>query len=171
MKVLVGIFREHLNKRPPVPLPSSVSDIILVNSLSSDYLFLASVLANPLRYLRVVSHKTNSHIMAARLMRLGLFSLSTLFLWAGTVSLHFGDPPRTTSPPTVSCFNKGAGETLLTFLQTGRIKAIRDNGRILTIGLSSQWSSLPLDAQYGTYEAVACYAKSQQRAFQLIEIP
>ena len=109
--------------------------------------------------------------MGAKLTRYILCFIFSLLLWTGTVSLYVGERPRTTSPAKISCFDKGAGDTLISFLQTGRITAIRDNGRIITVALSSHWSSLPVEAQYGTYETVACYARSQQRAFQLVEVP
>jgi hypothetical protein len=70
-----------------------------------------------------------------------------------------------------SCPEKGEGETLLNYLYTGSISTIRDNGRTLTIGLSPHWSTLPSGVRNDTYQAVACYAQSQQRAFHLTEAP
>lgn len=104
-------------------------------------------------------------------MRSAIFFLSTLLLWAGTISIHLGNRPPSTSLSTFSCANTGEGTLLLNHLHMGRITTIRDNGQILTVGLSSQWSTLPSEAQNSTYKAVACYARAQQRAFRIIEIP
>lgn len=104
-------------------------------------------------------------------MRFTIFFLLGLLLWAGTVSINYG--PRTSSTTSAApfCPEKGVGETLLDYLQIGRITGIRDNGRILTIGLTPHWSTLPSDVQYDTYKIVGCYARAQRRAFQLIETP
>lgn len=104
-------------------------------------------------------------------MRFVLFFLLGLLLWAGSVSINYGNRTSNTTSAVLSCSEKGNGETLLDYLHTGRITGIRDNGQILTVGLTPQWSALPSDIQHGTYEAVACYAKAQQRAFQFFEAP
>ncbi|KPK24919.1 MAG: hypothetical protein AMK69_15485 [Nitrospira bacterium SG8_3] len=104
-------------------------------------------------------------------MRLTIFFLLGLLLWAGTVSINYGNRISNTNSAVLSCSEKGDGETLLAYLHTGRITGIRDNGQILTVGLTPQWSTLPSDIQHGTYKAVACYAKTQQRAFQFIKTP
>jgi hypothetical protein len=104
-------------------------------------------------------------------MRFGLFFLVGLLLWAGTVSINYGSRTSSTPPTVLSCSGKDDGETLLDYLHTGTITGIRDNGHILTVGLPSQWSTLPSDIQHGAHEAVACYARAQQRALQFIETP
>lgn len=104
-------------------------------------------------------------------MRFTLFFLLGLFLWAGTVSINRGNQPPTTTSTLLSCSEKGYGEILLNYLLTGKITGIRDNGQILTVGLTHEWSTLPSATQHGTYEAVVCYAKAQQRAFKFIEVP
>jgi hypothetical protein len=104
-------------------------------------------------------------------MRFALFFLLGLLLWAGTVSINYGNRTSNTASAVLSCSEESDGETLLDYLHTGRISGIRDNGQILTIGLTPQWSTLPSDIQHDTFEAVVCYAKAQQRAFQFIEAP
>ena len=104
-------------------------------------------------------------------MRFALFFLLGLLLWAGTVSINYGNRVSRTSSAVQSCSEKRDKETLLDYLQTGKITGIRDNGQILTIGLNPQWAALPSDIQHGTYEAVACYARAQQRTFQFIKTP
>ncbi len=76
-----------------------------------------------------------------------------------------------TTSATPACSGEVDGEILLDYLYIGRIMGIRDNGHILTVGLPSHWATLPSDIQQETYEAVACYAKTQQRTFQIIETP
>jgi hypothetical protein len=104
-------------------------------------------------------------------MRFALFFFLSLFLWAGTVSINYGNRTSGTSSAGSSCSESGDGETLLDYLRTGRITGIRDNGQMLTVGLTPQWASLSADRQHGTYETVACYARAQQRAFQFISTP
>ena len=104
-------------------------------------------------------------------MRFVLFFLLGLLLWAGTVSINYGNRASTTSSAVLSCSEKGDGATLLDYLHTGRITGIKDNGQILTVGLTPQWSALPSDIQHRTYEAIVCYARAQRRALQFIESP
>jgi hypothetical protein len=104
-------------------------------------------------------------------MRIALFFLLSLLFWAGTVSINYGNRTSNTTSPVLSCSEKGDGEMLLNHLQTGKITGIKDNGQILTVGLTPHWSTLPPNIQRDTHEAVACYARAQQRAFQFIEIP
>ena len=104
-------------------------------------------------------------------MRFALFFLLGLLLWAGTVSINHGNRASNTSSAVLSCSEKGDGATLLDYLYTGRITGIKDNGQILTVGLTPQWSALSSDLQRRTYEAVVCYARAQQRALQFIETP
>jgi hypothetical protein len=104
-------------------------------------------------------------------MRFALFFFLGLLLWAGTVSINYGNRTSSTSSAVLSCSESGDGETLLDYLHTGRITGIRDNGQMLTVGLTPQWSTLSADIQHGTYEAIACYARAQQRAFQFIPTP
>jgi hypothetical protein len=104
-------------------------------------------------------------------MRVILFFLLGLFLWAGTVSINYGNRTSNTASAVLSCSEKDDKETLLDYLHTGRITGIRDNGQVLTVGLTPQWATLPSDIQHSTYEAVVCYANAQQRAFKIIETP
>lgn len=110
-------------------------------------------------------------MLRERYMRVAFFSLLSLLFWAGTVSINYGN--RTSSPTSQgqSCSEKGNGEILLNHLQTGRILRIKDNGQILTVVLTSHWSTLPPNIQYDIYEAVDCYARAQQQTFQFTEIP
>jgi len=82
-------------------------------------------------------------------MRLTLFFLLGLLLWAGTVSINYGNRTSNTASAVLSCSEKGEGETLLAYLHTGRITRIRDNGQVLTVSLTPQWSALPSDVQHG----------------------
>ncbi len=104
-------------------------------------------------------------------MRFALFFFLGLLLWAGTVSIHYGNRTFSTSSDGPSCSESDDGEILLDYLHTGRITGIRDNGQMLTVGLTPEWATLSIDRQHGTYEAVACYARAQQRAFQFISTP
>ncbi len=92
-----------------------------------------------------------------------------LFLWAGTVSIKF--PQKSTTVTTSSekiCVERSDGDRLLAYLEMGMVTNIQDNGRILTIGLSSQWASLSPTIQRTIYSTVACYAQNQHRLFQLL---
>jgi hypothetical protein len=110
-------------------------------------------------------------LLGGMYMRFALFFFLGLLLWAGTVSINYGNRTSSTSSAVLSCSESGDGETLLDYLYTGRITGIRDNGQMLTVGLTPQWSTLSADFQHGTYEAIACYARAQQRAFQFISTP
>ncbi len=68
----------------------------------------------------------------------------------------------------LSCSENGNGKTILEFLHTRKIVGIRDNGHVLTIGLSPEWSTLPSTIQSNTIEALVCYAKAQQRTYQIV---
>jgi len=116
-----------------------------------------------------IRHTPN--IIGGTYMRFIPFFLLGILLWAGTVSINYGDRNSHTTSGIPSCSEAGAGETLLDYLHTGTIAGIRDNGQILTVGLTPQWATLPSDIQHDTYEAVACYARAQRRAFQFIETP
>jgi hypothetical protein len=102
-------------------------------------------------------------------MRFVLFCILGMFLWAGTVSIKF---PRQSSTVTASsgptCLGIPDGERLMEYLTKGTITSILDNGRILTIGLSPEWTNFPPSVQQKTYDTVACYAQSQHRPFQFI---
>lgn len=104
-------------------------------------------------------------------MRFALFFFLGLLLWAGTVSIHYDNRTSSTSSAGPFCSESDDGKILLDYLHTGRITGIRDNGQMLTVGLTPEWATLSIDRQHGTYEAVACYARAQQRAFQLISTP
>ncbi len=102
-------------------------------------------------------------------MRFALFLVLGLFLWAGTISIKFPQPPSlVTSATGTTCSGKIAGERLMTYLKMGRVSSIYDNGRILTIGLSPRWENLPKSIQEQTYNTVVCYAQSQQRPFHFL---
>jgi hypothetical protein len=102
-------------------------------------------------------------------MRLAFFVILGVFLWAGTVSIKYPQQSsRVTTSPGNTCSDQAYGDKLMTYLKIGAITSIHDNGRILTIGLSSQWSDLSPGIQQKTYETVVCYAQSQHRSFQLL---
>jgi pectin methylesterase-like acyl-CoA thioesterase len=105
-------------------------------------------------------------------IRLALFLVLGVFLWAGTVSIKY---PQQTSTVTASspqtCAGNSDGERLLEYLKMGTVTSIQDNGRILTIGLSPQWANLPVSLQQKTYATVACYAQSLHRPFQFLVNP
>lgn len=102
-------------------------------------------------------------------MRFALFLILGVFLWAGTVSIKL---PKHTSTVTASskpnCSDQSYGDRLFAHLKTGTITEIHDNGRILTIGLSPQWTNLSPSLQQEAYDTVACYAQSQRRPFQFL---
>ncbi len=102
-------------------------------------------------------------------MRFLLIFLSILLLWSLTISIKYENRNPSTTSTAQACSREGSGEILLDYLYRGRIKGIRDNGRILTVGLPSDWASLPSDIHQETYKTVACYAKTQQRTLQIIE--
>jgi hypothetical protein len=102
-------------------------------------------------------------------MRFLLIFLSSLLFWSMTISIEYGNRNPSTTSTAQACSVEVNGEILLDYLFIGRIKGIRDNGHILTVGLPSDWASLPPDVQQETYEAVTCYAKTQQRTLQVIE--
>lgn len=101
-------------------------------------------------------------------MRFTVFFLLGLLLWAGTISINYGNRSSSSSSAVLSCSEHREAETLLDYLHTERITGIRDNGQMLTVGLAPQWSALPPDIQDATYKAIACYARAQQREFQFI---
>jgi hypothetical protein len=102
-------------------------------------------------------------------MRFVLIFLSSLLFWSMTISIEYGNRNPSTTSAAQACSGEVNGEVLLDYLHIGRIKGIRDNGQILTVGLPSDWATLTPDIQQETYEAVACYAKTQQRKLQIIE--
>lgn len=104
-------------------------------------------------------------------MRFLLFFLASLLFWSMTISIEYRNRNPSTTSTAQACAGETNGDALLDYLYIGRIKGIRDNGHILTVGLPSDWTSLPPDVQQETYEAVACYAKTQQRILQVIETP
>ncbi|MDH3504490.1 MAG: hypothetical protein OEM58_08180 [Nitrospirota bacterium] len=104
-------------------------------------------------------------------MRFAFIFLLSLLLWSVTISIEYGNRNSNLTSATQSCPEEVNGEVLLDYLHTGRINGIRDNGHMLTVGLSSHWATLSSDIQQETYEAVSCYAKAQQRTFQVIETP
>ena len=104
-------------------------------------------------------------------MHFGLIVFLSLLLWSVTISIEYGNRYSPTTSAVRTCPEEVNGEILLDYLHTGRILGIRDNGHMLTVGLTSHWATLPSDIQQETYEAVACYAKTQQRTFQIIGTP
>lgn len=104
-------------------------------------------------------------------MRLALIIFLSLLFWSMTISIEYGNRNPSTPSAAQACSGEVNGEVLLDYLYRGRIKGIRDNGHILIVGLTSDWATLPSDIQQETDEAIACYAKSQQRTLQVIETP
>lgn len=101
-------------------------------------------------------------------MRFTVCLLLGLLLWGGTVSINYVNRSSSNSSGVLSCLEHREGEALLDYLHTERITGISDNGQMLTVGLAPQWSALSSDIQDATYEAIACYARAQQREFQFI---
>lgn len=104
-------------------------------------------------------------------MRLALIFLLWIPFWLVTISIEHGNRNSNSTSAAQACSGEVNGEILLDYLDIGRIKGIRDNGHTLTVGLTSDWATLPSDIQQETYNAVACYAKTQQRTLQVIETP
>ncbi len=99
---------------------------------------------------------------------ISLFLLG-VFLWAGTVSIKYPQQSTTvTASSGNNCVGRSDGNRLLAYLEMGMVTNIQDNGRIITIGLSSQWASLSPTIQRTIYSTVACYAQTQHRLFQLL---
>ena len=102
-------------------------------------------------------------------MRVTLFFILALFLWAGTVSIKY---PQQSSTVTASsgpvCSGHDEGNQLMDTLKRGTITSIHDNGQILTIGLPPEWANVTASVQQHTYDTVACYAQSQHRPFQFL---
>ncbi len=92
-----------------------------------------------------------------------------LFLWAGTVSIKYPQQSTTvTASLKETCVGRSDGDRLIAYLEMGMVTNIQDNGRIITIGLSSQWASLSPTIQRTIYSTVACYARNQHRLFQVL---
>ncbi|MBA3613393.1 MAG: hypothetical protein H0W49_10895 [Nitrospirales bacterium] len=104
-------------------------------------------------------------------MRLALIFLLSLLFWSVTISIEYGNRNTNSTSAAQACLGEVNGKILLDYLHIGRIMGIRDNGHILTVGLTSDWATLPSEIQRETYEAVACYAKRHQRILQVIETP
>lgn len=104
-------------------------------------------------------------------MRIALFFLVGLLLWAGTATIKIGKEPSRTTSTTLTCSDPNTGKVILDHMQAGRISGIRDNGQTLIVGLTPEWDRLPSDIQYNTYETVACHAHAQQRVFRFIQTP
>ena len=102
-------------------------------------------------------------------MRVTLFFILGLFLWAGTVLIKY---PQQTSSVTASsgpvCSGHGEGDQLMEALKRGTITSIHDNGKLLTIGLPPEWAHVTASVQQDTYNTVACYAQSQHRQVQFL---
>ncbi|MDH5428256.1 MAG: hypothetical protein OEZ57_09730 [Nitrospirota bacterium] len=102
-------------------------------------------------------------------MRFVIFSILGLFLWAGTVSIKYPQQPSTvTASQKPACQGDSEGDLLLAQLQKGTVTNIYDNGQMLTIGLPSNWIELSPGLKQEAYDAIACYAQSQRRLFQLL---
>jgi hypothetical protein len=104
-------------------------------------------------------------------MRFARIVLLSLLFWSATISIDFGNRNISTIAAAQPCSGEVDGDVLLDYLSMGRILGIRDNGHKLIVGLPSDWAALPSAIQQETYKAVACYAKRQQRTFQMIKIP
>ena len=102
-------------------------------------------------------------------MRIGLFLILGVFLWAGTVSIKYTHTPSKITATTESpCADQSHGDRLLAYLKIGTISSIQDNGEALTIRLSPKWQGLTPHVQKQTYNSVVCYAKSQHRPFRFL---
>lgn len=102
-------------------------------------------------------------------MRYALFLVLGLFCWAGTISIkHPQQPSSVTASSGNTCLGQSHSDSLLAYLKIGTITSIHDNGRILTIGLTTQWGDLSPRMQQKTYDTVVCYAQSQHRPFQFL---
>lgn len=102
-------------------------------------------------------------------MRLLIFFFIGLILWAGTISIRYGD--HTPKPPRAQA--QTCGETIregviLDLLTRGRIVGIQDNGRMFTFSLPGDWSGLPPSTQRETYETLVCYAQAQNHTFRIL---
>ena len=97
-------------------------------------------------------------------MRNAFLILVALFIWSGSISIYFRPQPILPSPSSQSsCSNPSYGEELMESLQKGTLTAIRDDGRVLTVGLSANWAALSTEEQQTTVYRVRCYAQSQNR--------
>ena len=100
-------------------------------------------------------------------MRFVFLLVMGFFLWAGTVTINYpNQSPSATESSAMTCSGREAGNQLVRYIQRGMIESLRDNGRILTIGLPSQWESLTVSIQRKVHSAVTCYAKTQKRQVQ-----
>ena len=102
-------------------------------------------------------------------MRFALFLSLGILLWAGSISIKYQDQaPSATASPAESCSAKADGKRLMSYLEEGKIAGIRDNGRVLTIRLSSQWRDLPDHIQQNVHQTITCYAITQHRSVQYV---
>ena len=105
-------------------------------------------------------------------MRLPLIIILTLFLWSGSISIHF--KPETKIPShsrNTTCQDSTNGDALLQAMHKGTIVGIHDNGNVLHIGIPGNWAAFPLEAQKSTIHHIQCYAKSLNRRLQYTHIP
>ncbi len=102
-------------------------------------------------------------------MRLLIFCFIGLMLWAGTISIRYGEhtpkPPRAQAQTCVKKIDEGV---ILDFLTNGLIVGIQDTGSMFTFSLPANWSGLPPSTQRHTYETLACYAQAQNHTFQIL---
>ena len=98
-------------------------------------------------------------------MRNAFLILVALFIWSGSISIYFRPQPILPSPSSQSsCSNPSSyGEALMETLRRGNLIAIRDDGHVLTVGLSANWAALSTEEQQTTVYRVRCYAQSQNR--------
>jgi len=102
-------------------------------------------------------------------MRLILFLILGVLLWAGTVSIKYPQQPvAVTASSAPTCSGQFYGDRLLDYLKVGTITRIHDNGQILTIGLSPRWEDLEMNTQQETYDTIVCYAQSLHRPLQIL---
>jgi hypothetical protein len=172
---LVGKLSDHLKKDAKISLgpPFSLNGFLgAFPPKTYNNVYFSHFPSPPFRGIYLSFHVRDTPVSNGRIyMRFVFFFLVGLLLWAGTVSINYGSRTSGTPSTILSCSGKEDGETLLDYLHTGRITGIRDNGHILTISLTPQWSTLPTDIQHHTQEAVACYARAQQRDWQFIGTP
>ncbi len=102
-------------------------------------------------------------------MRFPVFFFIALFLWAGTISIRYGDTtPKPEPAQAQTCQGKTERHMILDLLQKGRIIALHDDGQKYTFSLPSNWTQLPPAIQRNTYEVLSCYAQAQDRTFKIL---
>ncbi len=92
-----------------------------------------------------------------------------MLIWAGNINIYHPDTPsKATASPITSCSADTNGQVILQQLQDGNLTNIHEKANMLTISLSSQWNALSPAIQHQAYQAMVCYANSQQKNFRLM---